>query len=108
MILSTLECERYSRHILLNEIGKTGQEKLKRARVLVIGAGGLGCPALQYLCAAGVGEIGIVDPDRVEESNLQRQILFNTNDIGKMKATVGAEKLRALNPYIIVNEFPLD
>lgn len=79
---------------------------LKRAKVLMIGAGGLGCPALQYLAAAGVGHIGIVDGDRVDESNLQRQLLFNASDIGKPKAQVAAEKLRLLNPHIKVVAHP--
>ena len=96
--MTTEELNRYNRHIILPEIGLDGQEKLKRAKVLVIGAGGLGCPVLQYLTAAGVGNIGIVDDDNVDESNLQRQILYNTNDIGKSKALVAVEKLSAQNP----------
>ena len=74
---------RYQRHIQLNEVGTEGQLKIKKAKVLVVGAGGLGCPALQYLSGAGVGVIGIMDPDMVSISNLQRQILFNENDVGK-------------------------
>lgn len=105
--LTKIESERYSRHILLEEIGQAGQEKLKAARVLVIGAGGLGCPALQYLAAAGIGTIGIVDADRVELSNLQRQILFGTADIGKLKAIVAAERLRTINEEIKIQEFPV-
>jgi len=100
MKLNTEEVKRYSRHIILPEIGLEGQEKLKQAKVLVIGAGGLGCPVLQYLTAAGVGTIGIIDFDRVEESNLQRQILYSVGDIGKYKAEVAKEKLSKQNPYI--------
>ncbi len=77
---------RYLRHIQLNEVGSLGQEKINQAKVLVIGVGGLGCPALQYLAAAGVGTLGMMDPDLVSLSNLQRQILFNENDLGKNKA----------------------
>ena len=93
------ELKRYNRHIILPEIGIEGQGKLKAASVLVIGAGGLGCPVLQYLTAAGVGHIGIVDDDIVDESNLQRQILFNVNDVGKPKVSSAIEKLRLQNPY---------
>jgi len=100
MILSDVEIKRYSRHIILSEIGMDGQLKLKAAKVLVIGAGGLGCPVLQYITAAGVGTIGICDFDFVEESNLQRQILFATSDIGRPKAIVAAEKLKNQNPYV--------
>jgi len=97
---STGELKRYNRHLILSEIGPKGQEKLKEAKVLVIGAGGLGCPILQYLVAAGVGTIGICDFDFVDESNLQRQILFGTADIGKPKAKIAAQKLLGQNPYI--------
>jgi sulfur-carrier protein adenylyltransferase/sulfurtransferase len=97
------EIARYQRHLLLPEIGAEGQEKLKKARVLVVGAGGLGCPVLQYLCAAGVGTIGIVDADVVELSNLQRQVLFNQDDIGKPKADLAAEKLGRQNPFVKFN-----
>jgi adenylyltransferase/sulfurtransferase len=100
MTLSSSELSRYSRHLLLNEIGLTGQEKLKAARVLVIGAGGLGSPALMYLAAGGVGTIGIVDCDRVDLSNLQRQVLFATEDLGQPKAQVAARKLKSLNPEV--------
>ncbi len=99
-MLSKEEIKRYARHLVLPEIGQEGQLKLKQARVLVIGAGGLGCPVLQYIAAAGVGTIGIIDPDKVEESNLQRQILFSVNDIGKYKVGAAKEKLTAQNPFI--------
>ncbi len=102
MSLSDSERERYSRHLLLPEIGAAGQEKLKRARVLVVGAGGLGSPASLYLAAAGVGTLGIVDHDRVDLSNLQRQLLFATSDVGAGKAVTAQARLRALNPDISV------
>jgi molybdopterin/thiamine biosynthesis adenylyltransferase/rhodanese-related sulfurtransferase len=101
-MLSPQEEIRYSRQLLLPEIGRAGQEKLANAKVLVIGAGGLGCPVLQYLAAAGVGAIGIVDGDTVEESNLQRQILYTNNDIGRGKAVTAQEKIQAANPHIHV------
>jgi sulfur-carrier protein adenylyltransferase/sulfurtransferase len=91
---------RYNRHLILPEIGIKGQEKLKQTSVLIIGAGGLGCPVLQYLTAAGIGTIGIADFDVVEESNLQRQVLFSVADIGKPKAVVAAEKLKAQNSFV--------
>lgn len=97
---STEENIRYSRHFVLPEFGKSGQERLKAGRVLVVGAGGLGAPVLFYLAAAGVGRIGIADNDSVTLSNLQRQILYNTNDVGKRKATTAAGRLRNLNPDI--------
>lgn len=105
-MLNKEEIARYSRHLLLPEIGITGQEKIKAARVLVIGAGGLGCPALLYLTAMGVGEIGIVDFDKVEESNLQRQILFSVEDIGKLKAEAAASKLSKQNPFVKITSYP--
>jgi adenylyltransferase/sulfurtransferase len=94
------ELSRYNRQMILPELGLAGQEKLKAAKVLVVGAGGLGCPILQYLVAAGIGEIGIVDDDQVELSNLHRQILYNHTDIGQPKAKVAATKLNMLNPYV--------
>ncbi|MGB0882068.1 MAG: molybdopterin-synthase adenylyltransferase MoeB [Vicingaceae bacterium] len=99
-MLNDKEKYRYSRHLSLDKVGLSGQEKLKAAKVLVIGAGGLGCPALQYLTAAGVGTIGIIDFDIVDETNLQRQILFTDNDIGINKATVAEQRLKQLNPYV--------
>ncbi|MFB9864265.1 molybdopterin-synthase adenylyltransferase MoeB [Rufibacter immobilis] len=104
--LTPEESNRYSRHLILPEIGLAGQQKLKAAKVLVIGAGGLGCPVLQYLAAAGVGTLGIVDFDRVEESNLQRQILFSTSDVGSLKADAAKERLLAQNPYISIISHP--
>ncbi len=98
--LSSVELSRYARHITIPEFGMEGQLKLKEAKVLVIGSGGLGSPVLLYLAAAGVGHIGIVDFDIVEDSNLQRQVLFNVNDVGKFKAETAKARLEALNPYI--------
>jgi sulfur-carrier protein adenylyltransferase/sulfurtransferase len=97
------ELRRYSRHLLIPQVGLAGQERLAASRVLVIGAGGLGSPALQYLAAAGVGRIGIIDDDVVDLTNLQRQTIFATADIGRPKATVAAERLHALNPGIAVD-----
>lgn len=101
------ELKRYSRHITLSEIGKEGQLKLKHASVFVIGAGGLGCPVLQYLAAAGVGRIGIADHDVVDESNLQRQVLYTVTDVGLSKADQAKKKLQALNPYILIEAYPV-
>ena len=98
---------RYSRHLLIPEVGLAGQERLARARVLVIGAGGLGSPVLAYLAAAGVGRIIIVDDDTVDVTNLQRQILYDTADVGESKARRAAERLRALNPQIAVDALPV-
>ncbi|WP_379966288.1 ThiF family adenylyltransferase [Epilithonimonas sp. UC225_85] len=99
--------KRYSRQIMLQNFGEIAQEKMLSSKVLVIGAGGLGCPVIQYLTAGGVGNIGIVDHDMVSLSNLQRQVLFNTEDIGKNKALVASEKLKKLNPGIIIKAFPI-
>lgn len=96
------ELERYSRHLLLPEFGRAGQERLKNSKVLVLGAGALGAPVIYYLAAAGVGHIRIVDPDTVADHNLQRQILFTTEDIGREKAVVAKERAEALNPWIEV------
>ncbi len=94
--------ERYSRQLSLKEIGEAGQQKLLQAKVLMIGAGGLGCAVLQYLAAAGVGHIGIVDDDTVTLSNLHRQVLYTTDDIGRLKTETAAKKLRLLNPGITI------
>jgi adenylyltransferase/sulfurtransferase len=99
-MLTKGEKHRYSRHTILEHVGIAGQEKLKLAKVLIIGAGGLGCPILQYLTAAGIGTIGIVDDDIVDESNLQRQVLFDTSDIGQSKADTAIYKLKKQNPYV--------
>lgn len=104
-MLTQKEIARYSRHLLLPEIGTKGQEKLKNARVLVIGAGGLGCPVLLYLAAAGVGKIGLVDNDVVDVTNLQRQILFDVADIGKSKAESAKAKLQKQNPLVAIDAF---
>ncbi|WP_299013443.1 HesA/MoeB/ThiF family protein [uncultured Polaribacter sp.] len=94
------EKKQYDRHLILSEIGEVGQLKLKQAKVLVIGAGGLGCPILQYLTAAGVGTIGIIDDDVVAQSNLQRQILYTIDDIGFSKSEIAAKRLSKLNPFV--------
>lgn len=96
------QLERYSRHIILKEIGVKGQKKLMKAKVLIIGAGGLGAPAALYLAAAGVGTIGIADADDVDLSNLQRQVIHTTADIGKPKVESAAETMRAINPDVNV------
>src|ERR1700759_2741046 len=99
-MLTADELERYARHIVLREVGGPGQQALKEASVLVIGAGGLGAPALMYLAAAGIGELGVVDDDEVSLSNLQRQIIHATPDIGRRKADTAAERVHALNPHV--------
>ena len=101
-MLSEAELERYARHIVMREIGGQGQAALKRASVLVVGAGGLGAPVLMYLAAAGVGTLGVADDDEVSLSNLQRQIIHTTPDIGMAKVTSAAEKIAALNPHVNV------
>lgn len=97
------QLERYSRHIILRDVGGAGQMALMKAKVLVVGAGGLGAPLLQYLAAAGVGTIGIVDDDTVDLSNLQRQVIHTTEDIGRAKAFSAAESIKALNPEVTVH-----
>lgn len=104
MSLNDDEIERYARHLVLPEIGGPGQNRLKNARVLVVGAGGLGAPLLQYLAAAGIGKIGIVDDDVVSLSNLQRQTIFGTADIGARKAVAAAAFVARLNPNVVVEE----
>lgn len=105
--LTTSELTRYSRQIALSDVGIRGQQRLKAARVLVVGAGGLGCPVLQYLAAAGVGTLGIADGDTVDASNLQRQVLYTAQDVGAHKVYAAAVRLRAMNPLITVEEHPL-
>ena len=104
--LSREELLRYGRHLTLAEIGPEGQQRLKAARVLVVGAGGLGSPACLYLAAAGVGCLGVVDGDRVETSNLQRQVLYTTADVGRDKSAAARERLQALNPHVEVTSHP--
>jgi sulfur-carrier protein adenylyltransferase/sulfurtransferase len=108
--LSVDEVKRYSRHLIIPEVGMTGQKRLKNAKVLCVGAGGLGSPALLYLAAAGVGTLGIIDFDVVEESNLQRQIIHGQSDIGRPKAESAAASIREVNPYVnvVLHEVHLD
>lgn len=102
MSFSEEEVERYARHLVLREVGGPGQQKLKAARVAIVGAGGLGSPAALYLAAAGVGTIGLFDPDTVALSNLQRQIIYLTADEGRPKVEAAAQRLMALNPHVEV------
>ncbi|MGE5134749.1 MAG: adenylyltransferase/sulfurtransferase MoeZ [Gemmatimonadota bacterium] len=108
--LSVDEVRRYSRHLIIPDVGMTGQKRLKNAKVLVVGAGGLGSPALLYLAAAGVGTLGIVDFDVVDESNLQRQIIHGQSDVGRPKALSAMESIREANPFVevVVHEERLD
>ena len=105
MAFTNEQLERYSRHIILKEIGVKGQKKLLGGKVLIIGAGGLGAPAALYLAAAGVGTIGIADADVVDLSNLQRQVIHTTEDIGKKKVESAAETIRKINPDVTVNTY---
>ncbi|MCS7057534.1 MAG: molybdopterin-synthase adenylyltransferase MoeB [Meiothermus sp.] len=100
------ELDRYARHIVLPGVGGAGQARLKESRVLVVGAGGLGAPVLLYLAAAGVGRLGIVEMDRVDLTNLQRQVLFDTPSIGEPKAEVAKARLQGLNPHVRVEVYP--
>ena len=105
--LTTEQIERYSRQIMVPDLGGKGQIRLRQARVLVVGAGGLGSPAAFYLAAAGIGALGLVDADRVELSNLQRQILHSTPDIGRLKVDSAKTKLNGLNPDVEIKVYPL-
>ena len=105
MAFTNEQLERYSRHIILQEVGVKGQKMLLNASVLIIGAGGLGAPAALYLAAAGVGTIGIVDADEVDLSNLQRQVIHTTNDVGKAKVKSAAETMEAINPDVTVKTY---
>lgn len=102
MTLSDAELERYARHIVLREIGGAGQMRLGAAHVVVIGAGGIGSPAVQYLAAAGLGTLTLIDDDRVDLSNLQRQTIFSTDDIGRAKVAAAADAARRINPHVVV------
>jgi adenylyltransferase/sulfurtransferase len=100
------QVSRYKRHLFLDGVGPEGQERLLQAKVLIVGAGGLGCPASLYLVAAGVGQLALVDFDRVDVSNLQRQVLYDTRDLGRSKVEVAAERLGALNPDVRIEQIP--
>jgi len=100
------EIERYKRHLVLHQVGGAGQQKLKGASVLVIGAGGLGSAVLPYLAAAGVGRLGLIDDDRVTLSNLQRQVIHDTDQVGEFKTASAARRIRALNPHVTFDEIP--
>ncbi|MDX2004540.1 MAG: molybdopterin-synthase adenylyltransferase MoeB [Meiothermus sp.] len=102
------ELNRYARHIILEGVGGAGQARLKASRVLVVGAGGLGSPVLQYLAAAGVGHLGIVEMDTVDLSNLQRQVLYTTAEVGRPKAEAAKARLNALNPHVEVETYALE
>ena len=106
-MLDPQELQRYARHIMLAEVGGGGQQKLKAARVLLVGAGGIGAPAALYLAAAGVGTLGLVDDDVVSLSNLQRQVLYGTADIGAAKVDQAALRLHALNPHVAIERHPV-
>jgi molybdopterin/thiamine biosynthesis adenylyltransferase/rhodanese-related sulfurtransferase len=105
--LSVDQIRRYSRHLILPDVGMTGQRRLANARVLVIGAGGLGSPALMYLAAAGVGTLGIVDADVVDETNLQRQVIHGQSDLGRRKTDSAADRIREVNPHVTVRTHPV-
>ena len=107
MSLSDEEIERYARHLVLREVGGQGQAKLKAARVLVVGAGGLGTPLLQYLAAAGVGTLGVVDDDTVSLSNLQRQVIHGSAELGTPKVASAAAAVARINPHVAVEVLPL-
>ena len=106
-MLTAEELERYARHIVLREVGGPGQQALKNARVLVIGAGGLGAPVLLYLAAAGVGTLGVIDDDAVSLSNLQRQVIHGTPDVGHLKVNSAAAAIARLNPNVVVKTHPV-
>ena len=103
--LTPPQFERYRRHLTLPEMGVEGQRKLLAAKVLLIGAGGLGCPLAQYLAAAGVGHLGLLDDDVIDASNLQRQVLYGTADVGRLKVEVAAERVRAQNPDVAITPY---
>jgi adenylyltransferase/sulfurtransferase len=102
-----VELRRYARHLALPEIGREGQQRLRDARVVLVGAGGLGSPVALYLAAAGVGTLGLIDDDRVDEPNLQRQVLFGATSVGRQKLAAAADRLRDLNPHVQIEPFPV-
>ena len=104
-ILNKKLVERYSRQIVLKDVGPTGQKKIINSKVLVVGAGGLGCPVIDYLSRAGVGNIGVVDNDKVNISNIHRQSLYNSKDIGKFKVNVVKQKIKLINPQVNIKTF---
>ena len=104
-ILNKKLIERYSRQIVLKNVGPSGQKKIIKSKVLVVGAGGLGCPVIDYLSRAGVGNIGVVDHDKVNISNIHRQSLYNTKDIGKFKVSVLKKKIKLVNPEVKIKTF---
>lgn len=106
MSLSPSEIERYKRHLVLREVGGAGQQRLKAAKVLVVGAGGLGSPVLTYLAASGVGHLAVIDDDRVSLDNLQRQIIHDTAHVGALKTESAAERIKQLNPHVYVEQIP--
>jgi molybdopterin/thiamine biosynthesis adenylyltransferase len=106
--VSSEEVERYARHLVLRELGGPGQQRLKAARVLLVGAGGLGCVAAPFLAAAGLGVVGLVDPDVVSLSNLQRQTLYRTEDVGRLKVDCARERLGEINPHVQVEAHPVE
>jgi molybdopterin/thiamine biosynthesis adenylyltransferase len=106
--LTPKELNRYRKHIIIPEIGIEGQEKIKKSSVLIVGAGGMGCPVLQYLTSAGIGKIGIVEFDIVDESNLHRQILFGTLDVGKLKSIIVKDRLKYLNELTTIDIYNLE
>lgn len=105
MVFTDQEIERYARHLVLREVGGPGQQKLKAGSALIVGAGGLGAPAALYLAAAGIGTLILADPDDVDLSNLQRQVIYTEDDVGRPKPEAAAERLAALNPHIFVAGF---
>jgi molybdopterin/thiamine biosynthesis adenylyltransferase len=105
MTLGPEEIERYKRHLVLHDVGGQGQQRIKAAKVLVVGAGGLGSPALMYLAAAGVGRLGVIDDDRVSLDNLQRQIVHDTAHVGALKTASAAETIGRLNPHVVVESY---
>ena len=104
-ILNKKLIERYSRQIVLKDVGPTGQKKIIKSKVLVVGAGGLGCPVIDYLSRAGVGNIGVADNDKVNISNIHRQSLYNCKDIGKYKVNVVKQKIKLINPKVKIDTF---